>query len=143
MRYWESAGGKGGSGGSGEEIQRLQRELEQAVRRAEASEQLVADFQQSLNQKDEVIRSNEEALRSKDDVIKSNEEALRSKDEVVRSKDEALLQKERKKEDIQKGWGEGWGSEAGTGLQLLRLQWEKEPLAPSRHLGRHLLCMGR
>ena len=114
-RFQESAGGRGESVGSGEEVKRLQRELEQAVRRAEVSEQLVSDFQQSLNQKDEVIRS----------------------------KDEALHQKERQIEDLQKGWGERWSSEAGTGLQHLRLQFEKEPPCPIQTFGETSAVRGK
>ena len=42
MGYRENVGSRERSGGSGKEVQRLYRELEQAVRRAEANKQLVA-----------------------------------------------------------------------------------------------------
>ena len=117
VKYRESAGGRGGSGGSGEEVQRLQRELEQAVRRAEASEQLVADFQQSLNQKDDVIRSNDEALRPS----------------------------ERQIEDLQKGRGGRQGgrkdSEVGTGP--LNLEWKDETPCPIETRGESSAVHGK
>ena len=132
VRYRESAGGRGGSGGSGEEVQGLQRELEQAVRRAEASEQLVADLQQSLNQKDEVIRSNDLALRSKDEIIRFKDEALRSNEAVIRSKDELLFQ-ERQIEDLQRGrqgGRQGGRRDSGVGTGPLNLEWKDETSCP-------------
>ena len=88
-------------------VQRLQRELEQAVRRAKDSEELVADFQQTLNKKDET-------LKSKDEVIFSHEVALRQKQRQI-----DYLQRQQESREQR-----GQDSEGGTGP--IKLHWKNE-----------------
>ena len=128
QRYQESAGHSEASAALREQVHRLQQELEQVTERAQASEQLVADFQQSLEQKD---REHHEALRAKDETIRERDAALRAKDETLRSKNEALCQKERQIQDLQQEVRQG----RCVVREPVRLQWKDGPSSPVKTFG--------
>ena len=115
QRYQKSAGHSEASAALREQVHRLQQELEQVTERAEASEQLVADFQQSLEQKD---REHHEALRAKD---------------------EALCQKERQIQDLQQEVRQG----RRVVREPVRLQWKDGPSSPVKTYGESAAVHGK
>ena len=114
-RYQESAEHSEASAALREQVHRLQRELEQVTERAQASEQLVADFQQSIERKD---REHHEALRAKD---------------------EALCQKERQIQDLQQEVRQG----RCVVRELGRQQWKDGPSSPVKTHGETAAVHGK
>ena len=133
QRYQESVGHSEASAALREQVHRLQQELEQVTERAEASKQLVADFQQSIERKD---REHHEALRAKDE---ERDAALRARDEVLMAKDEAVRQKERQIHDLQQEVRQG----RHMVREPVRLQWKDGPNSPVETYGESAAVHGK
>ena len=95
-------------------------DLEQAVKEAETCHKLVAEFQQSLIVKDEIIKSKDKALCQKEKEIRALKKCLEERSSQV--------------EEENVGGGES--------VEPLRLQWEKELSSPIEVAGESAVVQG-
>ena len=95
-------------------------DLERAVKEAETCQKLVAEFQQSLIVKDEIIKSKDKALCQKEKEIRALKKCLEDSNSQIR------------------------GEDAGSGerAEPLRLQWEKELCSPIEIAGESAAVQG-